>query len=124
MKSILENLNRSVGVIGSAVVTPDGMLVASAIADSSEPLGAGGHDQDALAAIASSLVLSAGRSLKRLGADMSVMTVDGSRGKIVLVNADRTFLLVITDSGISLDATMIDIRVAVERLQRRISLDA
>ena len=123
MKSILENLNRSVGVIGSAVVTPDGMLVASAIADASERLG-GGHDQDALAAIASSLVLSAGRSLKRLGAEMSVMTVDGSRGKIVLVNADSTFLLVITDSGISLDATMIDIRVAVERLQRRISLDA
>ncbi len=123
MKSILENLNRSVGVLGSAVVTPDGMLVASALTESSERLGAA-RDQDALAAIASSLVLSAGRSLKRLGADMSFMTVDGSRGKIVLVNADSTFLLVITDSGISLDATMIDIRVAVERLQRRISLDA
>ncbi len=117
MKSILENLNRSVGVVGSSVVTTDGMLVESVIAD--------GHDQEALAAIGSSLVISAGRSLKNLDkADLGLMTIDGSRGKIVLVNAGSAYLLVITDSAISLDSTMLDIRVAVERLQRKISLDA
>ena len=117
MKSILENLNRSVGVVGSAVVTPDGMLVESAIAD--------GRDQEALAAIASSLVQSIGRSLRNLsGAALGVMTIDGSRGKIVLVNAGRAFLLVITDSALALDTALLDVRVAVERVERKICLDA
>ena len=125
MKSILENLNRSLGVTGSAVMTCDGMLVESAISGPSERLGVGGYDQEALVAIGSSLVLSTGRALRPLdGAGLALMTVDGSRGKIVLVNAGRAFLLVVTDSTISLDSTMLDIRVAVERIERKISLDA
>jgi predicted regulator of Ras-like GTPase activity (Roadblock/LC7/MglB family) len=114
MKSILENLNRSVGVIGSAVMTPDGMLVASAIADR--------EHQDTLAAVGSSLVLSAKKSLKNFGSEPKMMTIDGSRGKIVLVNAGSAFLLVITESTISLDSTLLDIKSAVAKLQKTISL--
>ena len=117
MKSILENLNRSVGVIGSAVMTPDGMLAASAISDA--------RDQEALAAIGSSLVLSAARSLKTLGdAALDSLLVDGSRGKIMLVNTGSAYLVVITDAALSLDSTMLDVRSAVERIQRKINLDA
>ena len=116
MKTILENLNRSVGVVGSAVLTNDGMLVESAISD--------GYDEDTLAAIGSSLVTSAKRSLKDFGgSEVKLMTIDGSRGKIVLVNAGSAFLLVITDSAIALDATMLDIKSAVGKLSKRISLD-
>lgn len=116
MQAILENLNRSVGVIGSAVMTNDGMLVTSAIAQ--------GHDQDALAAIGSSLVISVQKSLKGCGdAGLKVMTVEGSRGKIVIVNAGSVFLLVITDSTIALGPTMLDIRSTVDKLQKVISLD-
>ncbi len=124
MKTILENLNRSVGVIGSAVMTLDGMLVESAIAGPSEGLGSSANDREALAAIGSSLVLSTGRSLGRLGAGVESMTIDGSRGRIMLVCAGSAFLLVITDSTITLDSSMLDIRSAVERLQRKISLNA
>ena len=124
MKTILENLNRSVGVIGSAVMTLDGILVESAIAGPSEELGSSGNDRDALAAIGSSLVLSTGRSLGRLGCGVESMTIDGSRGRIMLVCAGSAFLLVITDSTITLDSSMLDIRSAVERLQRKISLNA
>ena len=93
MKSILENLNRSIGVIGSAVMTPDGMMAAAAISDA--------QDQDALAAIGSSLVLSAARSLKMMGGTaLDSLLVEGS-----------------------LDSAMLDVRGAVERIQRKINLD-
>lgn len=116
MKTILENLNRSVGVMGSAVMTPDGMVAVSAISDQ--------QDQDALAAIGSSLVLSAQKSLKGFGgSELKEMTVDGSRGKIVIVNAGSAFLLVITDSTIALDTTMLDIRSAVGKLHKVIRID-
>jgi predicted regulator of Ras-like GTPase activity (Roadblock/LC7/MglB family) len=115
MQQILENLNRSVGVVGSAVMTHDGMLVTSALSDR--------QDEETLAAIGSSLVTSTQHSLKELDATLKLMTVDGSRGKIVLVSAGEAYLLVITDNTIALDATMLDIKSAVQRLRRRISLD-
>jgi len=117
MKPILENLNRSVGIIGSAVMTADGMLVTSAIADH--------HDEDALAAIGSSLVMSAQDSLEDFNrSELKLMTIEGSRGKILLVNAGSAYLLIITDSTIALDATMLDVKSAVRKLQKAISLDA
>ena len=116
MQAILDNLNRSVGVVGSAVMTHDGMLVTSALSDR--------QDEETLAAIGSSLVTSTQRSLEDLGdATLKLMTVDGSRGKIVLVNAVEAYLIVITDNTIALDATMLDIKSAVQRLRRKISLD-
>ena len=117
MKTILENLNHSVGVIGSAVMTHDGIVACSAISD--------GHDEDALAAIGSSLIITAQKSLKAAGAEgLSQMAVDGTRGKIVIVNAGDVFLLVITDSSIELDATLLDIRSAVRKLKKIITMDA
>lgn len=117
MKEILENLNRSVGVIGSAVMTHDGIVVSSVISD--------GHDEDVLAAIGSSLVISAQKSLKELDeSELNVLAIDGSRGKIVIVNVESVFLLAITDSTIELDATMLDIRSTVQKLQKAITLDA
>jgi len=116
MKAILENLNRSVGVIGSAVMTHDGMLVSSALSDR--------QDEETLAAIGSSLVTSTQKSLRGFAeSELKLMTIDGSRGKIVLVNAGDAFLLIITDSAISLDATMLDIKSTVGKLQKVMSLD-
>jgi len=116
MKAILENLNRSVGVIGSAVMTNDGIVVTSAISD--------GLNQDTLAAIGSLLVISVQRALKRCDdTGLNFMTIEGSRGKIVMVNAGSVFLLVITDSSIALGPTMLDIRSTVDKLQKLISLN-
>ena len=116
MKAILENLNRSVGVIGSAVMTDDGMLVTSAMTE--------GLDQDALAAIGSSLLISARRSLKSWGdAGLNLMTIEASRGKIVIVNGGSFFLLVVTDSSMDLNPTMLDIRSALGKMRKVTSLD-
>lgn len=117
MKAILENLNRSVGVMGSAVITKDGMLVDSVLADALDP--------DALAAIGSSLVTSLQKSVSRCeDSTLEEMTVEASRGKIVIVNAGSVFLLVVTDSTIALGPTMLDISSAVDKLQKAIRLDA
>jgi predicted regulator of Ras-like GTPase activity (Roadblock/LC7/MglB family) len=116
VKAILENLNRSVGIIGSAVITNDGMVASSAMS--------GRHDEETLAAVGSSLVISAQRSLKAFPlAVANMMTVDGSRGKIIIVNGGNFFLLVIADGAIALDAGMLDIRGTIEKLQKAISLD-
>jgi predicted regulator of Ras-like GTPase activity (Roadblock/LC7/MglB family) len=115
MKEILENLNRSVGCLGSAVMTGDGIVVSSAIN--------GSGDSDTLAAVMSSLVIATQKSLKGLGDSvLQTMVINSSRGRITLVNAGRVYLLVITDAGIQPDATMLDIKSAIHRLNKMISL--
>jgi len=64
------------------------------------------------------------KSLKGCGdAQLELMTIEGSRGKIVMVNAGNVFLLVITDSTIALDPALLDMRSAVDKLQKVIRLD-
>ena len=116
MKDILEQLNRSVGINGTAVVTRDGIPVMSRM-----PHGA---DEDKMAAIGSSLILSIVRSLGTLPQqEVQSLWVEGSRGRILLVNAGPVYLLVVTDPKINLDTTMLDIKSAAGRLERAVTMD-
>ncbi len=102
--------------MGSAVMTPDGMVIASDLS--------GGYDEDALAAIGSSLIGSARKSLKGAAdSRLEMMTVDGSLGKIVIVSAMKMLLLVIIDNRLEIDSTMLDIRGAADKLRRMVTLD-
>jgi len=112
VREILQELNQSVGVRGSAVVTRDGMLVASELTAE--------LDEDAVAAMASALVLNTISALERVGfGGFSLVTIRASSGKMVVADADVAFLVVVTDPGVNLDLTMVDIRAASYRLQKR-----
>jgi len=112
VREILQELNQAVGVRGSAVVTRDGMLVASELTAE--------LDEDAVAAMASALVLNTISALERVGfGGFSLFTIRASSGKMVVVDAEVAFLVVVTDPGVNLDLTMVDIRAASYRLQKR-----
>ena len=117
MKAILEQLNRSVGINGSAVITHDGIPVISVIPAQT--------NEDKMAAIGASLIRSVVRGLGQL-ADQEVQSVslEASRGRILLVNAGTVFLVVVVDPTINLDSTMLDIKSAANRLRKAVSLDS
>ncbi len=115
MKAILEQLNRSVGINGSAVITRDGIPVISVIPDQT--------DEEKMAAIAAALIRSVMNSLGQLDQDVQVVRLEASRGRILVVNAGTVFLVVVTDPTINLDATMLDIKSAANRLRRAVSLE-
>jgi len=116
VKRILAELVENVGVRGAAVVTRDGMLVASALT--------GELDDDGIAALGASLVLRTVKALDRLAIDgIERMIVLGSRGKIILVDIGSTFLIAVTDLGINLDLTMLDISGAAHKLRKASRLE-
>ncbi|MCK4299048.1 MAG: roadblock/LC7 domain-containing protein [Planctomycetes bacterium] len=112
MREILQELNQSVGVRGSSVVTRDGIVVASALTAE--------LDEDAVAAMASTLVLNTISTLERVGfGGFSLFTIQASSGKMVVADAEVAFLVVVTDPGVNLDLTMVDISAASYRLKKR-----
>jgi uncharacterized protein len=116
VKEILEQLNRSVGINGSAVITRDGIPVISVIPAQT--------DEDKMAAIGASLIRAAVRGLGQLaGHEVQSVCLEASRGDILLVNAGSVFLVVVIDPNINLDSTMLDIKSAASRLQRAVSLN-
>ena len=116
MKEILEQLNRSVGINGSAVITRDGIPVISVIPAQT--------DEEMMAAIGASLIRAVVRGLGQLaGQEVQSVCVEASRGSILLVNAGTVFLVVVIDPNINMDSTMLDIKSAASRLQRAVSLN-
>ena len=116
MRHILAELTQKVGVRGAAVVTRDGMVVASALSRD--------MDEDALAAIGASLVLNTIKALANIEMDdVERVVVLGTRGKIILVDAHFAFLVVVTDHTIKLDVTMLDIAGAAYKLRKASRLE-
>jgi predicted regulator of Ras-like GTPase activity (Roadblock/LC7/MglB family) len=116
VKTILEQLNRSVGINGSAVISRDGIPVVSVIPDRAS--------EDKMAAIGASLIRAVVRGFGQLAdGEVQSVSLEASRGRILLVNAGAVFLVVVIDPNISMDSTMLDIKSAANRLRRAASLD-
>lgn len=118
MREILEQLNKSVGINGSAVITRDGIPVISVMPSAQT-------NEDKIAAIGASLIRSAVRGLGQLaGEEVQSVWLEASRGRILLVNAGTVFLVVVIDPNINLDSTMLDVKSAANRLCRAVTLDS
>jgi predicted regulator of Ras-like GTPase activity (Roadblock/LC7/MglB family) len=113
MKEILEKLNQEVGIIGSMVITPDGIMVSAALGP--------GLEEDRVAAIVSSLLVSVRRCLNDLKAHGSVVScvLNAHRGKILFYDMGNCFLVVVAHSDIKLDATVVPIRSAIHKIKNR-----
>ena len=113
MKNILEELNQEVGIKGSMVITPDGIMVASALGPELE--------EELVAAITSSLLVAVKKSLGRISApgnlNSCVLTADN--GKIMFYDMGNSFLVVVADQTLCLDTSIIAIRSAIFRLKNR-----
>lgn len=113
MKNVLEELNQEVGIKGTMVITPDGIMVATALGPDLE--------EELVAAIVSSVLVAVNRALGQMkaqdGPNSCVLTA--SAGKIMFYDMGNSFLVVVADSSLRLDTSIIAIRGAMFRLKNR-----
>lgn len=112
MREVLKNLNESVGVRGSLVMTKEGVVVAACLGDDLE--------QETIAALASSVLGALGRSRKssfHLG-EVARFTLYAKHGRLIFEIVESLVLVVVTDKYIDLDITLLEIAGVAKRLQR------
>lgn len=113
MKSILETLNKDAGLLGSMVMTPDGMPVAASLAPSVEP--------EATAALASSLILALGNAARGFGFQdaLSACYLNSTQGKALLINLENSYLVVVARPETAVAADDEAVRSAIQRIKNR-----
>ena len=112
MQRILEELNRVPGVKGSMVMTPDGMVVVEALGPTLE--------EEWVAAAAANMIIRAGRSVEGLNlGTLNRFVLTAGRGRIVFVNIEVGFLVVIASKSLKLDTTILEIDSAARKIRHR-----
>lgn len=115
MIDVLERLNRIDGVQGSMVVALDGIVVASDFAEAIE--------EDAVGAISSQVLSSLEGALKRMEmGGFQRFIISGSQAKILLMKARNTLVLVLLKRDINMGLVSVEIKEAVEEIDRRTQL--
>jgi len=111
MHKVLDALQGRPGVTGALVATADGIVVASRLRE--------GWDQDAAAALVSSL-LRVARGMFRRADDGALrrFTLVATRGKIVVRDVGDAYLVVTVDRHIDLDRGLLDVEAAAATLGR------
>jgi len=117
MKTILAELNETISARGSIVVMKDGMLVASDVRE--------GVDADRLAALGAAIVTEVGLTLGvREGKSFTQIEIAAEQGKVILVEAGPTYLLVLLGARLEIGPGSIEIRSAANRVAREADLAA
>ncbi|MBN1442494.1 MAG: roadblock/LC7 domain-containing protein [Planctomycetes bacterium] len=113
MRNILKDLNAEADIVGSMVITQDGIMVAAALGRDLE--------EDAVAAFASSLLVSMKRSLSEIKtpSDISSCTLKGADGKFAFFDMKSSYLVIVADSNTRLDEWTESIQRAKERIMNR-----
>lgn len=111
MKTILRELNETIASRGTIVVAPDGMLIAHDVRE--------GIDLDRLAALGAAVLNEIGKSLKAAGHhEMSQIEIATELGKLILVEAGPTYLLVLLGARLEIGPGSIEIRSAAHRVAK------
>ncbi|MEQ8766575.1 MAG: roadblock/LC7 domain-containing protein [Planctomycetota bacterium] len=112
MREILESLNDELGVKGSLVMSPDGVVVTALLGET--------LDEEAIAALVSMLLLTLNSVVRENELEtFDTFVLAANYGKLVVVNLDHSYLVVITDQFIKLDLTRVEIASAAERIRKR-----
>jgi len=113
MREILNDLNQEEGIIGSMVITPDGIMVSAALGPTME--------EDRVAAIVSSLLVAVRRCLTELKAPSSLSSciLNAREGKILFFDMGNSFLVVVAQAEVKLDSGVECIREAIARIKNR-----
>jgi uncharacterized protein len=110
VQEILEQLNLVAGIKGSMVVTREGVVVSEAL----------GPDLDSatVAAVSSHMIQVAGRSLAVLERGMfERFTLTSAHGRMVFVDLDVGYLVVITKMEMKLNQLLIEVESAARRIR-------
>ena len=115
IQDILHDLGRAPGIKGTAVVTADGIMVAST-------LGLEFRD-DVVAGLISFLVSTIRRALQE--ATMGAFTrflMSATHGKVILTDIGEAFLVVVTDQFADLDLCTRDVQECALRLRKLVKI--
>jgi predicted regulator of Ras-like GTPase activity (Roadblock/LC7/MglB family) len=117
MKEILAELNETISAKGSLIVARDGMLIASDIRE--------GVDAERLSAMGSAIIQEIGHSLADAGlSSFSQIEIAADNGKVILVEAGPTYLLVLLGARLEIGPGSIEISSAAYRIAREVDLVA
>ena len=113
MRDILKKLNADLGINGSMVITPDGIMVSAALGP--------GFEEDSMAAFAASLLLSLKRSLlaMRPQGAMRSCTLNASSGKLMFFDMQNSYLVLVADASMTLDGNAVPVQDAIHKITNR-----
>ncbi len=112
MQDILDQLNQVAGVKGSMVVTKDGVVVSEALGPD--------LDTNTVAAVSSHMIQVASRSLAALDRGMfERFTLTSAHGRMVFVDLDVGYLVVITKMEMKLGQLLIEVDSAARRIRSK-----
>ena len=117
MKNLLDQLNDVPGVQGSMVITRDGIMVVEALGPQLQ--------EDAVAALSSSLVNTLQKALETIDKDGSPeeMVLSATEGKLIFSDLGNAFLVVVTRPNLKLGTGLIEIRSISRRLRDLCTMD-
>ena len=93
------------------IVTSEGIVVASILRD---------LEEDRVAAMASSVIQEVQRCFQKLNmGQFNQFILTSAHGKMVFFDIGVAFLVVVTDKGINLDHTLIEVRGAAFKIKSR-----
>jgi len=117
MKAILAKLNDTISARGSLVIAPDGMVIASDIRE--------GVDVDRLSALGAAILTEVGKSLDKAGLkDFNQVEIAAEQGKVILVEAGPTYVLVLLGPKLEIGPGSLEIRSAAYHVAREAELAA
>jgi predicted regulator of Ras-like GTPase activity (Roadblock/LC7/MglB family) len=112
VQDILDQLNQVAGVKGSMVVTKDGVVVSEALGPD--------LDTNTVAAVSSHMIQVAARSLGALDRGMfERFTLTSAHGRMVFVDLDVGYLVVITKMEMKLNQLLIEVDSAARRIRSK-----
>ncbi len=113
MQEILTKLNDRADVLGSMVITPDGITVATALHSD--------LDEETVAAFASSLLVTLKKSLSDLetAGTLSFCTLNSTEGKLVFFDMKNSYLVVVTKPNTQIASRIVAIEQAIDEIQNR-----
>ncbi|MCU0724131.1 MAG: roadblock/LC7 domain-containing protein [Planctomycetes bacterium] len=116
MLEVLHKLNQGVGVRGSMIVTVEGIVIQSVLGPDLE--------QDRVAAMASAVLQETQRCLQKVNLGvLSQFILTAIHGKMVFQDCGPAFLVVLTEKGINLDHTLIEIRGAAFKIRSKAKIE-
>ena len=111
MYDVLAQLNKTSGVTGSLVVGNDGIVIAADLNSQT--------DDDTVGALASSIASTVRKSLDAMkSGTLGQVTVESENNKMFLSNAGIGTLVVTTEPRVNIGLVRMEIRTAIEQLQR------
>ncbi|NQU79651.1 roadblock/LC7 domain-containing protein [Candidatus Woesearchaeota archaeon] len=108
--SVLQKLRKVGSIVGSSVISPDGLQIASDIGEN--------IDKDTFAAMSAAMHGAAETAVSELAkGELRQIIVDAEKGKIITISAgEKAILILLAEPGINLGLVLLELGKAARRI--------